>query len=62
MSLFDGATCQADRIAHVAKMLGYSPNHPDSWPLATINNILSICERKAECELNHQILRMGKRK
>lgn len=55
MGLFDGRMEQRDRIEHVARLLGLSPDHPDSWPLETIERALNRAERWAEQSLAEDV-------
>lgn len=47
MASFLDAT-EDQRRLYVARMLGLSPSHPESWPLETINGIIERAEERAD--------------
>lgn len=45
-----------DRRLHIATMLGFSPNHPDSWPSRVIDRLIKGSEDAAERHLREAIM------
>ena len=57
--LFDGTLTQAERIAHVARMFDLSPDHPETWPKALIEQLLHDAECQAEAHLRDSVRMFG---
>jgi hypothetical protein len=47
-ALFDGSLAQEVRRAVVANYLGLSPDHPESWPVGSIDGLLRFAEGESQ--------------
>lgn len=49
------------RRLYIARMLGLSPDHPDSWPMDMIDQMIERAEKKADRSVRNDVWSLTQR-